>query len=77
MALLNQWIDGKIADIANKLPTLVHQDAASFACGYHTGYRTALFDLERKLDSLIDCSDGYPPAFTQIYQTSSDMAEMF
>ena len=77
MALLNDWINTKLGDIANKLPTLVHQDAASFACGYNTGYKTALLDLEKKLNYLLDSSNGYPPTFTQIYQTSSDIAEMF
>jgi len=47
MPLLNDWIDGKIADIANKLPTLVYKNPGSFSCGYNTGYKTALLDLER------------------------------
>jgi hypothetical protein len=72
MALLNQWIDSKLADIAKKLPTLVHQDAASFACGYNTGYKAALLDLQHNLDSLMDNIKEYPIYFSQIYQTFLD-----
>jgi len=69
MALLNSWIDSKLADIANKLPTLTHQDAASFACGYNTGYKSALLDLEKQLDSLLDSSEGYPLSLPQVYES--------
>ena len=47
---LQDWIDTKIADIANKLPTLVHADAASFSCGFNTGYKQAMLDLDRFLE---------------------------
>jgi hypothetical protein len=47
---LQDWIDEKIADIAKKLPTLVHTDAASFSCGFNTGYKQALLDLDRFLE---------------------------
>jgi hypothetical protein len=77
MALLNQWIDGKLHDIANKLPTLVHQDAASFACGYNTGYKAALIDLEKRLDSLLDTFEGYPLTLPQVYESTHELSEIF
>ena len=46
---LQEWIDDKIAEIANKLPTLVHTEPASFSCGYNMGYKQAMLDLERFL----------------------------
>lgn len=52
MPKLNDWIDGKIAEISNKLPTLVHQDPASFSCGYNTGYKNAMLDLENFMNDL-------------------------
>ncbi len=46
---LQDWIDNKFADIADKLPQLVHTEPASFACGYNTGYKQALLELDRFL----------------------------
>jgi hypothetical protein len=73
MALLNQWIDNKLAQVATSLPSSIHQDPASFSCGYNVGYKSALLDLEKELERLLDSADGYPPAFTQIYQSQSEM----
>lgn len=75
MGLLNQWINGKLAEIANKLPSLVHSDAASFACGYNTGYKQALLDLENHLDSMIEVMDELPEGLEDIYQTKVQMFE--
>lgn len=47
MPLINDWINSKLTVIANKPSSLSHQDSASFACGYNTGYKQALLDLER------------------------------
>ena len=47
---LQDWIDEKIADIATKLPTLVYNEPASFACGFNTGYKKAMLDLDRFLE---------------------------
>lgn len=47
---LQEWIDYKIAEIAIKLPTLVHTEPASFSCGYNTGYKQAMLDLDRFLE---------------------------
>jgi hypothetical protein len=44
-----EWIDSKLAEIANKLPEQIHKDPASFACGYNSGYKGAILDLERFL----------------------------
>ncbi len=71
MALLNQWIDSKLADVGNKLPTSVYQDASSFACGYTTGYKTALLDLEKELDSLFDSPKKYPSTLPHVYHSES------
>ena len=46
---LQDWIDEKIAEIAKKLPTLVHTEPASFSCGFNTGYKQALLELDRFL----------------------------
>lgn len=47
---LQDWIDENIADIAKKLPTLVHTEPASFLCGFNTGYKQAMLDLDRFLE---------------------------
>jgi hypothetical protein len=47
---LQEWIDKKIADVATKLPTLVHTEPASFSCGFNTGYKQAMLDLDRFLE---------------------------
>ena len=47
---LQEWIDDKFAEIAKKLPTLVHSEPASFACGHNMGYKQALLDLDRFLE---------------------------
>lgn len=44
--ILQDWINDKLKEVAAKLPTLVHTEAASFSCGYNTGYKHALLDLE-------------------------------
>ncbi len=44
---LAQWIEQKLKEIASKLPSLVHQDPASFACGYNSGYKAALLDMQK------------------------------
>jgi hypothetical protein len=46
---LQEWIDSKFAEIANKLPNLVHENPASFACGFNVGYKQALLELDRFL----------------------------
>lgn len=45
---LQNWIDSKLAIIANSLPETVKQPA-SFKCGHDMGYKQALLDLERFL----------------------------
>lgn len=56
---LDDWIDSKLADIAEKLPKQVHTEPASFACGYNVGYKQAMLDLERWLDKDEDVGDGW------------------
>lgn len=43
---LQDWIDSKLAEIATKLPALVHNEPASFSCGFNTGYKECLLDLD-------------------------------
>jgi hypothetical protein len=47
---VQDWIVEKLGEISTKLPTLVHAEPASFSCGYNTGYKHALLDLERTLE---------------------------
>jgi len=47
---LNEWIDLKLHEISLRLPFEVHEDPASFACGYNSGYKSAILDLKDKLD---------------------------
>ncbi len=49
---LERWIDIKFAEIALKLPTLVHTEPASFSCGHNMGYKQCLLDLEHVLEEL-------------------------
>lgn len=43
---IEDWIDLKLAEIAIRLPTIVHSDPASFSCGYNAGYKACLLDLD-------------------------------
>lgn len=63
MGKLNQWIDDRLADIGKKLPTLVHSDPASFACGYNSGYKNCLLDVENFFE---ECKD-LPKEFKEVY----------
>lgn len=47
---LDDWVKAKLKEVAERLPQAAHDDPASFACGYNTGYKQALLDLERWLD---------------------------
>lgn len=48
MISLQEYIDEKLAIIANSLPETVKQPA-SFKCGHDMGYKQAMLDLERFL----------------------------
>lgn len=74
MGLLNLWIDSKLAEIANKLPALVYQDAASFSCGYNAGYKQAVLDLERHLEGMAEILEK-PLYFDDIYNTHEQIME--
>jgi hypothetical protein len=52
--LIQDWIDKKFKDIASKLPTLVHTEPASFACGFNVGYKQALLDLDQLLEEITE-----------------------
>lgn len=47
---LERFVDLKIAEISKKMPDAVHENPASFACGYNMGYKSALLDIERLLE---------------------------
>jgi hypothetical protein len=47
---IHDWIEAKLAEIALKLPTLVHTEPASFSCGFNVGYKQALLDLEHIIE---------------------------
>lgn len=40
------WIDEKLTEISEKLTLEVHENPASFACGYNVGYKHAVLDLQ-------------------------------
>jgi hypothetical protein len=40
------WIDEKLTEIGSKLPNQVHENPASFACGFNMGYKQAVLDLQ-------------------------------
>lgn len=46
---LERFIDLKLTEISKRLPEAVHNDPASFACGYNMGYKSALLDMEAEL----------------------------
>lgn len=46
---INEWIGDKLKEVAKKLPSLVHTEPSSFACGYNMGYKQALLDLDNFL----------------------------
>ncbi len=46
---LQDWINEGFKKVAEKLPNLVHTEPASFACGFNTGYKQALLELDRFL----------------------------
>jgi hypothetical protein len=63
---IQDWLNDKLKEIAGKLPTLVHNDPASFACGFNTGYKQAMLDLEHQIEdgavlykSICSCNDKY------------------
>jgi len=49
--MVREWIDAKLCEIAAKLPSLVHSDPASFNCGYNSGYKQAVLELDRLLEA--------------------------
>lgn len=64
--ILQDWLNDNLSEIARKLPTLVHTEPASFSCGFNTGYKQAMLDLDRLLEegleirkSLCKCGDKY------------------
>ena len=46
MEKLQEWINERIEEISKRLPKQVHEDPASFACGYNIGYKQAVLDLQ-------------------------------
>lgn len=49
MELLKNWINVKFAEVSVKLPTISHTEPASLCCGYNTGYKSAILDLQEFL----------------------------
>ena len=50
-AELQEWIDAKFSVIALRLPRLVKEQPDSFSCGHNMGYKQALLDLDKELES--------------------------
>lgn len=59
-AAIDEWMSKNLEDIANKLPQEVHNDPASFACGYNTGRKAVLLELDRLLDRIADEESTFP-----------------
>ncbi len=66
---IQDWICEKLKQVAERLPTLVHTEPASFSCGYNTGYKQALLDLDNIIvdgaeiyRSVCQCGDKYHEA---------------
>lgn len=54
---IHDWINEKLKEIAEKLPNQVHEDAASFACGYNVGYKRAVLELQDFIDKeVVKCT---------------------
>jgi len=49
--IVMDWADAKMSYIAKKMPSLVHTEPSSFACGFNMGYKQALLDLENHLEN--------------------------
>ncbi len=45
--LIQDFIDAKLAIIANSLPQKIYENPKSFTCGHDMGYKQALLDIER------------------------------
>ena len=48
MERLELFFDVKMKDIAARLPSLVHNEPASFACGFNAGYKQCLLDIKKE-----------------------------
>lgn len=48
---LEFFINDKLAEITKRLPELVHENPASFSCGFNAGYKAALLDLSRIMEN--------------------------
>ena len=75
--LINEWIDEKLGDIANKLPSLIYEKPASFSCGYTMGYKTAVLDIEKILEGIIESSLDEPVDFKDFYRSTFEMSGLF
>lgn len=47
---IQDWINNKLKEIAIKLPDLVENHSASFACGFSSGYKSAMLDLDNLIE---------------------------
>lgn len=80
--MLNEYINQKLKDIADKLPNLVHSEPASFSCGFHSGYKQAMLDLDGFLQSgghipnKIPCKNLVDSIFNDPYMQNMDKQDM-
>lgn len=63
---LRDWISKKLQEVAEKLPTQIHNDPASFACGVNTGYKQALLDLDYMITLQHRCSMDTGQSFVEL-----------
>ena len=74
MIEVQQFINQKLAEVAERLPSLVHTEPASFSCGFNTGYKQALLDLDKRLEEWGDNISFYYCAHCKEEYCSLDMA---
>jgi len=55
---VDDWVDRKLAEIAERLPEIIHSDPASFSCGFNAGYKQAVTDLAKILGDIEIDRDG-------------------
>lgn len=59
MADIHIWIDKKLAEVAKRLPKLVDEHPESFLCGYNTGFKQCLIEIDLLIRDDIDINKDY------------------
>lgn len=54
MEAIKKWIDDKLLETENRLPSVKHNDPVTFSIGYNYGYKLALLDLKKFIKESIN-----------------------